>query len=70
MWGGGQGVRVHGGGVGSGGEGGHQGEHGTCVHIVWPAAGLGAAGSGRAARVEDVVHRTLHFTVVDGLALV
>uniref|UniRef100_A0A8C9W297 Uncharacterized protein n=1 Tax=Scleropages formosus TaxID=113540 RepID=A0A8C9W297_SCLFO len=42
----------------------------TCVHIVWPAAGLGAAGSRRAARVKDFIHRTLHLTVINGLALV
>lgn len=43
----------------------------TCVDIVGPTAGLrAAAGRRRAARVEDVVHGTLHLTVVDGLTFV
>ncbi len=43
----------------------------TCIHIIRPTAGLRAAASRRgAAWVEDIVHRALHLTVVNGLALV
>uniref|UniRef100_A0A3B5QFZ6 Uncharacterized protein n=1 Tax=Xiphophorus maculatus TaxID=8083 RepID=A0A3B5QFZ6_XIPMA len=43
----------------------------TCIHVIGPAAGLGAAAGGRgAARVKHIVHRALHLTVVDGLTLV
>lgn len=43
----------------------------TCIHVVGPTAGLGAAAGRRgAARVEDIVHRAVHLAVVNGLALV
>uniref|UniRef100_A0A3P9PCD7 Uncharacterized protein n=1 Tax=Poecilia reticulata TaxID=8081 RepID=A0A3P9PCD7_POERE len=46
-------------------------ETNTCIHVIGPAAGLGAAAGGRgAARVKHIVHRALHLTVVDGLTLV
>ena len=41
----------------------------TCIHIVGPTAGLAAASCRGAAcaRIEDVVDRALHLTVIDGL---
>uniref|UniRef100_A0A3B3V6T1 Uncharacterized protein n=1 Tax=Poecilia latipinna TaxID=48699 RepID=A0A3B3V6T1_9TELE len=46
-------------------------ETNTCIHVIGPAARLGAAAGGRgAARVKHIVHRALHLTVVDGLTLV
>lgn len=41
----------------------------TCIHIVGPTAGLAAASCRGAAcaRIEDVVNRALHLTVIDGL---
>uniref|UniRef100_A0A8C9XF15 Uncharacterized protein n=1 Tax=Sander lucioperca TaxID=283035 RepID=A0A8C9XF15_SANLU len=43
----------------------------TCIHVIRPTAGLGAAARRwGTARVEDIVHRALHLTVVNGLALV
>ncbi len=43
----------------------------TCIHVIRPAAGLRAAACRRGtAGVEDIVHRALHLTVVNGLTLV
>lgn len=43
----------------------------TCIHIVGPTAGLRAASSRRGtAWVEDIIHRALHLTVINGLPLV
>uniref|UniRef100_A0A3B3ZTA3 Uncharacterized protein n=1 Tax=Periophthalmus magnuspinnatus TaxID=409849 RepID=A0A3B3ZTA3_9GOBI len=43
----------------------------TCIHIIRPPAGLRAAACcGGPARVEHIIHRTLHLTVINGLTLV
>lgn len=43
----------------------------TCIHIIGPTAGLRAASSRRGtAWVEDIIHRALHLTVINGLPLV
>lgn len=43
----------------------------TCIHIIGPTAGLRAAASRwGTAWVEDIIHRALHLTVINGLALV
>jgi hypothetical protein len=41
----------------------------TCIHVVGPPTGLAAAGCRGAAcpRIEYVVNRALHLTVIDGL---
>uniref|UniRef100_A0A3P9HZV0 Uncharacterized protein n=1 Tax=Oryzias latipes TaxID=8090 RepID=A0A3P9HZV0_ORYLA len=42
----------------------------TCIHIIGPTAGLGAAARRwGTARVKDIIHGALHLTVINGLAL-
>uniref|UniRef100_A0A8C5DU87 Uncharacterized protein n=1 Tax=Gouania willdenowi TaxID=441366 RepID=A0A8C5DU87_GOUWI len=43
----------------------------TCVHIIGPTTGLGAAArSWGTTRIEDIIYRALHLAVINGLALV